>query len=74
MKCVICKHGETEAGVVTVSLERDETTVMVKGVLAQVCDNCAEYYVSEDVTAKVLGLAEDAAKKQVEVEIFRYAA
>ncbi len=27
MKCVICKHGETKPGLVTVTLERDECIV-----------------------------------------------
>jgi hypothetical protein len=27
MKCVICKHGETKPGLVTVTLERDECII-----------------------------------------------
>jgi len=74
MKCLICKHGETRADVVTVPLQRGDTAVIVKGVPAQVCDNCGEYYLAEEVTDKVLQLAEEAARKRVEVEILRYAA
>ncbi len=39
MKCVICKTGETAPGKVTVTLQRDEATVLIKDVLAEVCDN-----------------------------------
>ena len=74
MKCVLCKQGETRPGSVTVTLRRDETTVLIKGVPADVCDNCDEYYLSELVTGQVLDLAEDAVKKGAEVEILRFAA
>ena len=47
MKCVICKTGETAPGKVTVTLQRDEATVLIKDVLAEVCDNCGEYYLTE---------------------------
>jgi hypothetical protein len=32
MKCVICQYGETEAGTTTVTLTRDETTVVIRDV------------------------------------------
>jgi hypothetical protein len=30
MKCVICQYGETEPGTTTVTLTRDETTVVIR--------------------------------------------
>jgi len=74
MRCLLCKHGETAPGKVTVTLQRGETTVIIKGVPAQVCENCGEYYLEEDVTGQVLSMAEEAVKKNVEVEILRFAA
>lgn len=74
MKCSICCQGETAPGFVTVTLTRDETTVIVKEVPADVCNNCGEYYLSEPVTAEVLALAERAVAERAEVEIVRYAA
>ncbi|MEW6139268.1 MAG: type II toxin-antitoxin system MqsA family antitoxin [Thermodesulfobacteriota bacterium] len=74
MMCVLCRHGETLPGRVTVSLQRGETTVIIKGVPAQVCENCGEYYLDEEITEQVLSMAEDAVKKNVEVEILRFAA
>jgi len=74
MNCFLCRQGETHEGIVTVTLQRGETTVVVKGVPAQVCENCGEYYLSEDAAGNVLGLAEDAVRKGAEVEILRYAA
>ncbi|HYP42225.1 MAG TPA: type II toxin-antitoxin system MqsA family antitoxin, partial [Chloroflexia bacterium] len=40
MRCVICKQAETRPGQVTVTLERDEMTLVIKGVPARVCPNC----------------------------------
>ena len=37
MKCVICRYGETAPGKVTVSLEHDGATVVIKEVPARVC-------------------------------------
>ena len=74
MKCVLCKQGETKPGKVTVTLQRGETTVIIKDVPADVCENCGEYYLSEDMTEKVLGLGEEAVRKGAEVEILRLAA
>jgi YgiT-type zinc finger domain-containing protein len=74
MKCSMCKHGETHPGKVTVTLQRGEATVIIKGVPGDVCENCGEYYLSEKITGRVLALAEDEVKKGAEVEIIRFAA
>lgn len=74
MKCVICRLGEMHSNLVTVTLQRGDTTVVLKGVPAEVCDNCGEYYLSEEVTGVVLARAEEAVKRGAEVEILRYAA
>ena len=74
MKCVICKQGQTGKGLTTVTLERGHTTVVIKDVPAEICENCGEYYLSEDVTEKVQNLAEQAFQHGVEIEVLRYAA
>lgn len=74
MKCVICKMGETSAGQVTVTLQRGDLTVLIKNVPAQICENCGEYYLSDDITDQVLKQAEASAAKNAEVEILRFAA
>ena len=74
MQCVICKHGLTHPGKVTVTLERGESLIIFKQVVAEVCENCGEYYLSEEVTDKLLKRAEDAVKNGAEVEILRFAA
>ncbi|MBD0386415.1 type II toxin-antitoxin system MqsA family antitoxin [Nostoc sp. CCCryo 231-06] len=74
MKCVICQHGETKPGLVTVTLERDECIIVLKKVPAEICDNCGEYYLSDAVTEQVLQKAESAINNGAELEIIRYAA
>jgi YgiT-type zinc finger domain-containing protein len=74
MNCVICRNGNTQSGTVTVTLQRGETTVIVKQVPADVCENCGEYYLSSDVAAQVLEKGESAVKSGAEVEILRFAA
>lgn len=74
MNCVICKNGTTRQGFVTVTLQRGETTVILKQVPADVCQNCGEYYLSSEVSGRVLEKAEAAVQSGAEVEILRFAA
>lgn len=74
MQCVICKQGETRLGTATVTLERGTTTVVVKHVPADVCENCGEYYLSEQMTDRVLAMAETAVAQGAEMEVLRFAA
>ena len=74
MNCVICKHGNTQAGSTTVTLQKGESTIIFKGVPADVCDNCGEYYLSESITKQLHIRADEAVKNGAEVEILRYAA
>ncbi len=73
MQCVICKHGQTRSAHVTVTLERNGTTLVFKGVPAAVCATCAEQYIDEPTTQRLLLEAERAAQAGVEVEIRSFA-
>jgi YgiT-type zinc finger domain-containing protein len=59
---------------VTVTLQRDNTTVIIKGVPAEICENCGEYYLDENTTNQVMSMAEEAVKNRAEVEILSFAA
>jgi YgiT-type zinc finger domain-containing protein len=72
VKCVICKHGETQPGKTTVTLEREGMTLVFKGVPAEVCANCGEAYVGEKVSSQLLRVAEDAARSGVQVDVREY--
>jgi YgiT-type zinc finger domain-containing protein len=74
LQCQLCKHGSTRTGIVTVTLQRGSTTVIVKAVPAEICENCGEYYLDENITRQVLSMAEEAVKNPAEVEILSFAA
>ena len=74
MSCVICRNGKTHDGDVTVTVQRGDTTVIVKRVPAELSEYCGEYYLSSDVAAQVLERAELAVKSGAEVEILKFAA
>ncbi len=74
MRCVFCKQGDARPGEATVTLQRGETVVVIKGVPADICENCGEYYLSATVSEKVMAKAEAAVENGAEVEILRYVA
>jgi len=74
VRCVVCKVAETGSGETTVTLERDSTTLVIKGVPAQVCSNCGEAYVNHDVASRLLIEIEEATRQGIAVEVRRYAA
>ncbi|MDP2804368.1 MAG: type II toxin-antitoxin system MqsA family antitoxin [Gallionellaceae bacterium] len=73
MKCPICKHGDTQAGIASITLERDGSTMVFKRVPAEICENCGEIYHDEKVTHSLLVQADQAAKGGVEIDVRRYA-
>lgn len=74
MKCVICKTGNTQLGKTTVTLQREQTVVVIKDVPAQVCEDCGEYYLDDTVARSIYAQADEAVQRHTEVEIIRYAA
>jgi YgiT-type zinc finger domain-containing protein len=74
MKCVICKHGKTRTGKTTMTLQRGDATLVVKGVPAKVCDNCGEAYLDEHVTRSLMDTAERALDAGVQVEVREFVA
>ena len=66
--------GETKAGHATVTLERHSTTLVVRGVPAQVCTNCGEEYIDEQAGEHLLTLVSRAAMSGVEIEVRQYEA
>jgi YgiT-type zinc finger domain-containing protein len=73
MKCVVCKAGETRQGFTTVTLERGGAALVVRKVPAEICENCGEAYVSEEVTKSLLASADETLRKGVEVDIREFA-
>lgn len=55
------------------TLTRGETTLVIKEVPADVCENCGESYISDDTAGKLYEQAEEAVRMGVEVDVRRYA-
>ena len=75
MICPIRRHGETQPGTTTVTLERGALTFVAKHVPAMVCANVGEAYLDSSTTEQVMRMAEEAAASggQVDVRAFRAA-
>ena len=74
MACAICRIGDTRPGQTTVTLERDNTTLVVRGVPAAVCGNCGEGYVDGQTSIDLLDLIDRVARAGVQVEVREYVA
>ena len=69
MNCIVCRHGETRTGTTTVTFHRDGQTVVINEVPAEVCENCGESYVADEVTTRLLAIAAEAHEAQAQVLI-----
>jgi YgiT-type zinc finger domain-containing protein len=74
MKCTTCKNGDTAPDTVTISLTRSGTIVVIKEALAEVCDNCGDYFLDTAVAERIYEQAAAAVARHAEVEILRFAA
>jgi YgiT-type zinc finger domain-containing protein len=72
MKCVVCKHGTTVDGITTLTLEKNNSTIVFKSVPALVCDNCGEKYITNSISKELLENATKIVKNGVEVDIRNY--
>lgn len=72
MKCMICKHGNTQKGTTTITLEKNGSTIVFKHVPALVCENCGEKHIEDETAKEVLSKAQEIQKSGVEVDIREY--
>jgi len=73
--CPICHNGQTHPGHSTITVSKPGgATIVFKDVPADICDNCNEPYVSEEVSACLLEQARAATKAGVEVDVRSFAA
>jgi len=73
VRCLVCKQADTQPGKATVTLERDGTTLVIKGVPARVCPNCGEEYVDEVTASQLLRVGDEVARAGVQVAIREFA-
>lgn len=74
MNCPLCQQGELVQGKVTITLERESSTVVYKDVPALVCDNRGEEYVDENATQRLLDSFDEAIRNGVVVDVRHFVA
>lgn len=74
MKCPLCRNGELGSGTADATMSHQGVTVVVRGVPADVCDNCGEEYFDADVTQRLLDIVREAAAAGVVVDVRNYVA
>ena len=72
MICLICRQAELIYGFTSIPFERDEFRLLMRNVPAQVCPNCGEAVVDEDVAAELLKKTEDIFEQGLQDEVRDY--
>ncbi|MCP4578057.1 MAG: type II toxin-antitoxin system MqsA family antitoxin [Deltaproteobacteria bacterium] len=73
MLCILCK-GDMENGKVNFPVDTEENFILIKGVPAQICEQCGEYFLKDDVAEIIERIVKKAKRKNVELEILKFAA
>ena len=60
VKCLVCKNGETRPGRTTETYELGTAVVVVRGIPAEVCDQCGEAYTDSQTTRQLETIVERA--------------
>ncbi len=74
MKCVLCKHGETQAGITTVTVDQDGMTLVLKHVPAEICGNCGADFTTLETQAQLELLVARAKMHGTILEVIEYPA
>ena len=74
MKCIMCKHGELAAGTTTVTVDRNNMTIVLRHVPASICQTCGADYVDGKVMAQVEKSVTAATRQGTVVEVREFAA
>ena len=69
MKCVICKHGELKPGVTSLLFEKNKSTIVIKGVPVDMCDNCGEIYVPDKTAEQIMSLLESVESQGIIIDV-----
>ena len=69
MRCIVCKHGETEPGVATLSVDCGGHVIVIRSVPADVCTTCGEEYLSAEVMKALEAEVEQAERAGIDVAV-----
>lgn len=71
--CVTCTTGHMLPGHTSMTLTRDQTTIVVEQVPSELCDNCGEAYISGDVAKALEAIVEQAVSAGLRYAVRDYA-
>ena len=72
MKCLICRQAALVNGFTSITFEREEFRLLIRNVPAQICPNCGEAIVDEDVAIRLLKQAEEASAQGLPEAVLEY--
>jgi YgiT-type zinc finger domain-containing protein len=70
MICFACQTGMTQPGETIANFEQSGTVVALKGVPAEICDNCGEIYLDDRIALQLMVQMEAAMRDGVEIREF----
>ncbi len=73
MLCILCK-GDMKNGKVNFPVDAGESFILIKEVPAQVCEQCGEFFLKDDVAEIIEDIVKKAKGTDVEFEILKFAA
>jgi YgiT-type zinc finger domain-containing protein len=68
----MCKRGETKPGVTSVLLTRDDFTLVIRDVPADICEICGEDYIDSKVAKNLYHLAEKMQHQGTLLDVRKY--
>ena len=71
MNCALCT-GSLKKGMVNHIIDLGDGIIIIKNVLANVCNQCGEYYVDTQTAIKLEEIIEELRKNKAEVLIINY--
>ncbi|MDD1730002.1 MAG: type II toxin-antitoxin system MqsA family antitoxin [Methanospirillum sp.] len=72
MKCAMCKRGDTKPGVTSVLLTRDDFTLVMRDVPAEICEICGEDYIDGKVAKSLYHMAEEIQNQGTLLDVRKY--
>ena len=71
MNCILCKSNLFK-GIVNQIVDFDGHIIIIKGVPANICKQCGEYYLENDIALKLEKIIEDTKKNKAEIFVTNY--
>ncbi|AJA47866.1 hypothetical protein CPAST_c17960 [Clostridium pasteurianum DSM 525 = ATCC 6013] len=71
MNCILCKANLVQ-GKVNHIVDLDGHIIIIKGVPANVCKQCGEYFIENDIALKLEKIIEEVIKNKAEIFVVNY--